>query len=128
MSPPSLPPSLPPTCSLLQSDAGLQGLCPGEETERYFARRRGQLRLFNAAAMAALSLAAAGVDAAGVALLGVSPGCLGLLLLVSTATSAARQVGALAKGPAIEALIQREKAVLQVAAPQWQPPPPSQQR
>lgn len=76
----------------LQNNAGLHGLSPGDETNSFIAVRRQQLKLLNAALLASLSLAARGVDAASQALIGVPVGCLSLLLLASTVTSAARQV------------------------------------
>ena len=75
-----------------QSNAGIHGLNPGNETNRYLALRRRQLKLLNALLLAVLSLAARGVDVASRALIGVPAGCLSLLLLASTAASAARQV------------------------------------
>ena len=82
-----------PRCACcLQSDAGIPNLSPGEPTQRYFARCRQQLKLLNAALLAALSLLARAVDAASVALIGVPVGCLSLLLLASTAALATRQV------------------------------------
>ena len=77
----------------LQSDAGIPGLSPGEPTLRYFAERRQQLKLLNAALLAVLSLAARAVDAASTALIGVPAGCISILLLVSTAALGTRQVG-----------------------------------
>lgn len=76
----------------LQSDGGIPNLSPGDPTLRYFAQRRQQLKLLNAALLAALSLAARAVDAASTALIGVPAGCLSLLLLVSTAALGTRQV------------------------------------
>lgn len=76
----------------MQSNSGIQGLSPGEDTIQFLAARRRQLKLLNAALLAALSLAASAVDAAAVALLGTPAGCLSLLLLASTVASGARQV------------------------------------
>lgn len=87
---------------MLQSDAGIQGLSPGDETMHFFAAKRRQLKLLNAALLAALSLAARAVDAASLSLVGVPAGCLSLLLLASTVASSSRQVEALLRAPAVE--------------------------
>jgi len=69
---------------LAQSDAGIQGLNPGADTQRFLATRRRQMKLLNAAFIAGVSLAAWAVDAAAAWLIGVPLGCLNILLLVST--------------------------------------------
>ena len=94
----------------LQSDVGIHGLSPGDETTAFLSAKRRQLKLLNAALLAGLSLAARGVDAASHSLIGVPAGCLSLLLLVSTVASGSRQVEALARAPMIERLVAREQA------------------
>ena len=86
-------PSLP--FSACQSDVGIPGLSPGDETMRFLATQRQQLKLLNAALLALLSLAARIVDVCSAALIGVPMGCLSLLLLASTVASGARQVNVL---------------------------------
>lgn len=76
---------------LPQSDAGIQGLSPGDATIAFLAAKRQQLKLLNAALLAVLSLASRAVDAASAALIGVPVGCLSLLLLSSTVASGVRQ-------------------------------------
>jgi preprotein translocase subunit SecY len=97
---------------LAQSDAGVRGLSPGVDTERFLALRRRQMKFLNAAFIAGVSLAARAVDTAVTALIGVPLGCLNLLLLVSTVLGAARQVDALTQGPRVEAAIAQEYAAL----------------
>lgn len=94
---------------LAGNNAGLHGLSPGDETNSFIAVRRQQLKLLNAALLASLSLAARGVDAASQALIGVPVGCLSLLLLASTVTSAARQVEALCRTPVVQGLLDEER-------------------
>ena len=100
----------PPGLVALQSEVGIHGLSPGDDTAAFLTTKRRQLKLINAVLLAGLSLAASGVDAASRALIGVPAGCLSLLLLVSTAASASRQVEALTRAPMIERLVAREQA------------------
>ncbi|PRW57924.1 ATP-NAD kinase isoform B [Chlorella sorokiniana] len=95
---------------LQASDAGIPNLSPGEPTLRYFAEKRQQLKILNAALLAALSLAARAVDAVSTALIGVPAGCLSILLLVSTAALGTRQVEALTRAPVIDELAARQQA------------------
>ncbi|KAL4439733.1 hypothetical protein ABPG75_002734 [Micractinium tetrahymenae] len=94
------------------SDAGIQGLSPGDATIAFLAAKRRQLKLLNAALLAVLSLAAKAVDAASAALIGVPAGCLSLLLLASTVASGVRQVEALSRAPLVERLVAREEAAM----------------
>lgn len=75
-----------------QSNAGIQGVSPGNETVEFLGAKRRQLKLLNAALLASLSLAARAVDATSAALIGLPAGCLSLLLLASTIASGGRQV------------------------------------
>ena len=79
-----------------QSDAGIVGKSPGDDTQACLAHRRQELKLLNALLLAVLSLAAHGVDATSAALVGVPAGSFSLLLLCSTVAAGARQVEALA--------------------------------
>lgn len=75
-----------------QSNAGIQGVSPGNDTVEFLSAQRRRLKLLNAALLASLSLGARAVDAASVALIGLPAGCLSLLLLASTMASSGRQV------------------------------------
>ncbi|KAL4419121.1 hypothetical protein ABPG77_004513 [Micractinium sp. CCAP 211/92] len=94
------------------SDAGIQGLSPGDATIAFLAAKRQQLKLLNAALLAVLSLAARAVDAASASLIGVPVGCLSLLLLASTVASGVRQVEALSRAPLVDRLVAREEAAM----------------
>lgn len=98
---------------LAQSDAGIRGLSPGLDTERFLALRRRQMKALNAAFIAGVSLVARAVDAVCAGLIGVPLGCLNLLLLVSTVLGGARQVDALTQGPKLERKIAEDYAVLE---------------
>lgn len=98
---------------LSQSDIAIRGLSPGIETERFLSKRRAQMKFINAGFIALVSLAARAVDALSVQLIGVSFGCLMLLLLVSTVLGGARQVDALSEGVKIEKRLAEEYRFLE---------------
>ena len=85
---------------LSQNDAGIVGLSPGMETRTFLQQKKQQLKFINAAFIASVSLLARVVDVVCARLVGVAPGTLNVLLLVSTVLGGARQV---------EALVTRER-------------------
>lgn len=93
---------------LSQNDAGIVGISPGEETRVFLKRKKGQLKFINAAFIAFISLLARAIDIVCLALIGIAPGTLNLLLLVSTVLGGARQVEALVSNDAVEKRLQDE--------------------
>jgi len=93
---------------LAQNDAGIAGLSPGEATRAFLQRRRAQLKFLNAGFIALMSLLSRLIDIVCYNLIGVYPGMLNILLLVSTMIGGARQVEALAAGNRVEAVLSKQ--------------------
>jgi len=93
---------------LSQNDAGIVGLSPGVETKTFLQKKKQQLKFINAAFIASVSLLARVVDVVCVRLVGVAPGTLNVLLLVSTVFGGARQVEALVTREAVEEALRRK--------------------
>jgi preprotein translocase subunit SecY len=94
---------------LSQNDAGIIGLSPGEETTAFLSRKKAQLKFANAAFIAMISLLSRAIDILSVWLIGVAPGTLNILLLVSTIMGGSRQVDALCTGHRVEQRLNAEK-------------------
>ncbi len=92
---------------LAQNDAGIIGLSPGVETREFLRRKKQQLKFVNAAFIAGVSLLARVVDVVCARLVGVAPGTLNVLLLVSTVLGGARQVEALVTRERLEDTLKR---------------------
>ena len=92
---------------LAQNDAGIIGLSPGVETREFLRRKKQQLKFVNAAFVASVSLLARVVDLLCARLVGVAPGTLNILLLVSTVLGGARQVEALVTRERVEEELKR---------------------
>lgn len=101
---------------LAQNDAVIVGLSPGDATKSFLQRRKAQLKFNNAAFIAAISLVSRLIDMVCFALIGVAPGMLNLLLLVSTILGGARQVQALAAGNSVESTLECEAKKLETIA------------
>lgn len=101
---------------LAQNDAVIVGLSPGDATKSFLRRRKAQLKFNNAAFIASISLVSRLIDMICFALIGVAPGMLNLLLLVSTILGGARQVQALAAGNSVEATLECESKKLEIIA------------
>jgi len=98
------------------SNAGIIGHSPGAETEKLIASIKTRLKLVNATLLACLSLVAHLVDVLTASLLGGVPvGCLNILLLTSTVLGVARQWDALGRMPAMAAMIEKQRRVLESA-------------
>ena len=98
------------------SNAGIIGHSPGAETEKLIASIKKRLKLVNATILACLSLMAHLVDVLTSSLLGGVPvGCLNILLLTSTVLGVARQWDALGRMPAVAAMIEKQRRVLESA-------------
>lgn len=93
---------------LAQNDAGIIGLSPGVETREFLQRKKQQLKFVNAAFIAGVSLLARVVDVLCARLVGVAPGTLNVLLLVSTVLGGARQVEALVTRERVERTLREE--------------------
>jgi preprotein translocase subunit SecY len=92
---------------LAQNDVGIIGLSPGVETKEFLRRKKQQLKFVNAAFIAGVSLLARVVDMLCARLVGVAPGTLNVLLLVSTVLGGARQVEALVTRERVEQTLKR---------------------
>eukprot|EP00889_Picochlorum_renovo_P007999 jgi/Picre1/35029/NNA_002494.t1 len=101
---------------LAQNDAVIVGLSPGDATKSFLRRRKAQLKFNNAAFIASISLVSRLIDVICFALIGVAPGMLNLLLLVSTILGGARQVQALAAGNSVEETLEYESKKLEIIA------------
>ena len=97
---------------LSQNDAGIVGLSPGEETTAFLSRKKAQLKFANAAFIATISLLSRAIDILCVWLIGVAPGTLNILLLVSTVMGGSRQVDALCTGHRVEQRLNAERREL----------------
>ena len=100
----------------LQGEAGVQGVSPGSATAAVLSRKRQQLRLLNAAFLAAIWLISGIVDGAVALLIGAPAGVLPLLLLASIYTGMSRQLAALSTLPKLEMEMRRERELLRAAA------------
>lgn len=79
-------------------EAGIRGVSPGPDTERYLARREMELRALGGTSVGLLAVAAYLFDRWTAHVLGVALGTPNLLLLVGLVASANRQVNLYALG------------------------------
>ena len=77
----------------LKVEAGISGVSPGRDTERYLAERELELRTLGGISIGMLAVAACLFDRWTAHVLGMALGTPNLLLLVGLVASANRQVG-----------------------------------
>lgn len=110
-------------------EAGLPGICPGQDTQECLEAEQRRLSVWGSAGLAALATASQFFDRYCYMKLGVAANATSLLLLVGVSTSILQQVTSLAELPRVDMELTRERRLLEtLSQPQRQQPAQSLQQ